>query len=121
MADLAVSNTFSAGTTIVAADMNTNFTEVVSWATGTPTLSASGNATTVSGTLSVSELVTANQGVFVPNDYYVVWEGATADAYETFLRATDPTADRTIWLPNVSGTLATADDANGVIGHSVFN
>ena len=35
----------------------------------------------------------------------VIFEGATDDAYETTLVVTDPTADRTITIPNVSGTL----------------
>ena len=35
----------------------------------------------------------------------LVLEGATADANETTLGVVDPTADRTINLPNVSGTL----------------
>ena len=34
-----------------------------------------------------------------------VFEGATDDAHETTLTTIDPTADRTISLPNVSGTL----------------
>lgn len=36
----------------------------------------------------------------------VVFEGATADAFETTLSVTDPTADRTITLPNATGTVA---------------
>jgi len=36
----------------------------------------------------------------------VQFEGATADGYETVLLATDPTADRTITLPDASGTVA---------------
>jgi len=35
----------------------------------------------------------------------ITFEGATDDAHETTLAVTDPTADRTISLPNVSGTL----------------
>jgi hypothetical protein len=35
----------------------------------------------------------------------VIFEGATADAYETTLSTVDATADRTINLPNQSGTL----------------
>ena len=35
----------------------------------------------------------------------VIFEGSTADANETTLAVVDPTADRTINLPNVSGTL----------------
>ncbi len=37
----------------------------------------------------------------------VTFEGATADAYETTLTVTDPTADRTITLPNETGTVLT--------------
>jgi hypothetical protein len=36
----------------------------------------------------------------------VIFEGATADAFETTLTVVDPTADRTITLPNSSGTVA---------------
>ena len=39
----------------------------------------------------------------------IVFEGATDDAHETTLQVTDPTADRTITLPNLSGTIATID------------
>ena len=35
----------------------------------------------------------------------IIFEGATADAYETTLGVVDPTADITINLPNVAGTL----------------
>ena len=35
----------------------------------------------------------------------ITFEGATADAYETTLTVTDPTADRTITLPNATGTV----------------
>ena len=36
----------------------------------------------------------------------IVFEGATDDAYETTLVVTDPTADRTITLPNLTGTVS---------------
>jgi collagen type VII alpha len=39
----------------------------------------------------------------------VVFEGATADGFETTLSVTDPTADRTITLPDASGTVALTD------------
>ena len=35
----------------------------------------------------------------------MIFEGATDDAYETTISVTDPTADRTITLPNASGTI----------------
>jgi len=42
------------------------------------------------------------------NDADLVFEGATANAYETTLTVTDPTADRTITLPNETGTVLTS-------------
>ena len=39
----------------------------------------------------------------------IAFEGATDDAYETILRVTDPTADRTITFPDASGTFILAD------------
>tara|TARA_R100000700_G_scaffold13430_2_gene19049 strand:- start:1107 stop:3593 length:2487 start_codon:yes stop_codon:yes gene_type:complete len=44
----------------------------------------------------------------------IVFEGATDDAYETTLTVTDPTADRTITLPNVTGTVITTGDTGSV-------
>ena len=43
----------------------------------------------------------------------IVFEGATADAHETTLTITDPTADRTITLQNASGTVAFTSDITG--------
>jgi len=40
----------------------------------------------------------------------ISFEGDTDNAYETTLTVTDPTADRTITLPNVSGTVVTTGD-----------
>jgi len=36
----------------------------------------------------------------------IIFEGATADTFETTLTVTDPTADRTITLPDATGTIA---------------
>jgi hypothetical protein len=44
----------------------------------------------------------------------ITFEGATADAYETTLAVTDPTADRTITLPNATGTVVLADGSGNV-------
>ena len=40
------------------------------------------------------------------SDGSIVLEGATADAHETTLTVTDPTADRTITFPDATGTVA---------------
>ena len=44
----------------------------------------------------------------------IVYEGATTDNFETTLYVVDPTADRTILLPNVSGTVVTTGDTGTV-------
>lgn len=44
-------------------------------------------------------------------DASIVFEGATANAFETTLQVADPTADRTITLPDVAGTVAILDAA----------
>ena len=41
----------------------------------------------------------------------LVFEGNQGNAYETFLTVAEPTADRTITLPNQSGTVAMDGDA----------
>ena len=40
----------------------------------------------------------------------IIFEGSTADAFETTLVVVDPTADRTITLPNSTGTVALTSD-----------
>jgi len=47
-------------------------------------------------------------------DTSIVFEGATADSFETTLTATDPTADRTITLPDVSGTVVTTGNLSAI-------
>ena len=44
----------------------------------------------------------------------IVFEGATANEFETTLAVTDPTADRTITIPDVSGTVVTTGDTGTV-------
>lgn len=52
----------------------------------------------------------------------IIWEGSTQDDYETTLNVVDPTADRTISLPDASGTVALNDvattSANGLMSSS---
>jgi hypothetical protein len=42
------------------------------------------------------------------------FEGSTDDSFETFLAVVDPTADRTITFPNVTGTVVTTGDTGTV-------
>jgi hypothetical protein len=72
-------------------------------ATGTLTIN---NANTViTGNLTVNGTTTTVNSTTVEIQNAFVFEGATADAFETTLSTVDPTADRTILLPNASDTL----------------
>jgi cytoskeletal protein CcmA (bactofilin family) len=59
----------------------------------------------ISGNLTVAGTTTQVDTVTMNAANAVVFEGATADAHETTLTIVDPTGDRTINLPNVSGTI----------------
>lgn len=50
----------------------------------------------------------------------IIFEGATADSYETTLLATDPTQDRTITLPNATGTVVLKDSTD-TLTNKTFN
>ena len=63
---------------------------------------------TVAGTTTQVDTVTMNA------QNAVVFEGATANDFETTLTITDPTADRTATLPDATGTIAlTSSDITG--------
>jgi len=64
-----------------------------------------GDNLTVTGNLTVSGTQTVVDTVTMNAQNAVVFEGSTADENETTLTIIDPTADRTINLPNQSGTI----------------
>ena len=69
---------------------------------------------TITGNLTVSGTTTTVNSTTVEVQNAMVFEGATSDAYETTLTTVDPTADRTVRLPNASGTLV----LSGAVGVS---
>ena len=64
-----------------------------------------------SATYGVEWSAPAAVGVFGTS---IEFEGATADSFETTLQVVDPTADRTITLPDVTGTVVTSGDTGTV-------
>ena len=55
------------------------------------------------------------------NDSSIIFEGSSADDHETTLTVTDPTADRTITIPNITGTLITTGDTGTVTNTMLVN
>ena len=97
-----IDTTGSSNTITVAID------STVATLTGSQTLT---NKTLTSPTINTPTITNLTATNLILTDASIVFEGATADAHETTLTVTDPTADRTITLPNESGTLITSTGA----------
>jgi hypothetical protein len=76
--------------------------------TGTQTLT---NKTLTSPVLNSPTISNAIHTSLNLTDSSIVFEGATANSFETTLTVVDPTADRTITIPNETGTLITSASA----------
>jgi hypothetical protein len=94
-------------TTLAVTDPTADRTITFPDATGTVVLSDGSGNVTVSGDLTVSGTTTTINSTTINATTGIVFEGTTANDYETTLTVTDPTADRTITFPNVSGTVVT--------------
>jgi hypothetical protein len=68
-----------------------------------PTITATGQTPTI-------------HGIYLPSPHTIIFEGTTADEFETTLTAGEPTADRTITLPDGTGTLALAANVAALSG-----
>ena len=99
--------------------------------------SANGGTTTISsptvsipGNLVVTGTITTNNVEMIETSNGVIFEGTTANGFETTLYAIDPTADNVIALPNASGTVAltsnigdgtlTISNGDGITGSGTF-
>ncbi len=94
--------TLNGGTCAVAAGSMTDSSGAISF--GNENLTTTGTLT--SGNLTCGTITSTGASI--------VFEGATADAHETTITVTDPTADRTITVPNETGTLLTTGTSDTV-------
>ena len=70
------------------------------------------------GTIAFTTVQTTNTNTTTINileDGSLIFEGATDDGFETTLTVVDPTADRTLSLPNESGTLFTSETTSNAL------
>ncbi len=98
----ALTATFYAGSAIKSEDLNDNFTQNLYGVQEVTGRYMSNIGGTMTGDLTLAE------------DADIIFEGATDDAHETKLTVADPTADRTITLPNITGTVVTTGDTGTV-------
>ena len=115
----ATANAFE--TTLAVVDPTADRTITLPDATGTVVLADGSGNVTVSGDLTVSGTTTTINSTTINATTGVVFEGATANDFETTLTVTDPTADRTLTLQDATGTIALTADvvthANLTLAH----
>jgi hypothetical protein len=90
-------------------------------ASSSPTFSGTVGAEnmTLSGNLTVNGTTTTINSTAINVNNQVVFEGLTADGFETTLSPTDPTADRSIFLPDASGTIVLSSDTQTLTNKTI--
>jgi len=81
-------------------------------------LTVTGN-TTITGNLTVNGTTTTINSTTVDVVNSFRFEGSSADDYETNLTVVDPTADRTITLPNATGTVSLLDNTETLTNKTI--
>jgi len=81
-------------------------------------LTVTGN-TTITGNLTVNGTTTTINSTTVDVVNSFRFEGSTANDYETNLTVVDPTADRTITLPNATGTVSLLDNTETLTNKTI--
>ncbi|MBF0491609.1 MAG: hypothetical protein HQM15_02370 [Deltaproteobacteria bacterium] len=115
----AAATSVAADSVALGTDTTGNYVATIAAGTGV-TVSGSGSETAaVTVGLSYSDTLasntfTAGQAVFDSSDAQggVLFEGATVNSFQTLLTVAEPTADRTLTLPNESGTILSTAGIN---------
>jgi hypothetical protein len=98
-------------TTLSVTDPTADRAIILPDAAGTVVLANSSTGdVTISGDLTVSGTTTTINSTTINATTGIVFEGSTADGYETTISVVDPTADRAIQFPNAGGTVALLSD-----------
>ena len=115
--DSSTSATISLGETLKISGTSNEIETAISGDTitiGLPSNVTIGNNLTVTGDLTVNGTTTTVNSTTIEITNSFTFEGSTADGFETTLGVIDPTADRTINLPNVSGTVITSGNLSDI-------
>ena len=78
-----------------------------------------GNNLTVTGNLAVQGTTTTVNSTTIEVTNSFTFEGTTSDDFETTLTVIDPTADRTVSLPNASGTVVLQDSTDTLTNKTI--
>jgi hypothetical protein len=103
-------------TTLSVIDPTADRTITLPNASGTVVLADGSGNVTVSGDLTVSGTTTTINSTTINATTGIVFEGTTANAFETTITVEDATEDRTITFPDATGTVALIESVNTSLG-----
>jgi hypothetical protein len=131
--DLTVTNTaLLDGTLTIATGSITDSTGQISFSnenlittgtinTGGATVTSLSSTGAISGTTITGTSTITGANLVLTTDGTLTFEGSTPDDFETTLTVVNPTADRTITLPNITGTVVTTGDTGTVTSTMILN
>jgi len=108
------------GTTFGSLSQSGGELVIKSGSSSTTAITMAGANVTIAGNLTVSGTTTTVDSSTVNITTGFVFEGATSDSFETTLTASDPTADRTLTLPDVTGTLISTGNLSQITSVGVL-
>ena len=123
LVELATAAETQAGTDSVRAVTPSGLQSKISDSTSTASSTTIASSAAVKQAYDLAAAAVATSGtsiitgeLLISNTGSLVFEGSVDDSFETTLAVVNPTADRTITLPNITGTVVTTGDTNTVTG-----
>jgi hypothetical protein len=111
-ADYSVQQSWVTGETITATKLNADLVGLTNTVNSLDNDNISDSAGIVYSKLTLTDSI-LNADIHLTDT--LTYEGATADEFETNIKVTDPTADRDITFPNVTGTVITTGNLTDAI------
>jgi hypothetical protein len=127
LVELATNAETQAGTDTIRAVTPSGLQSKVSDSTSTTSSTTIASSTAVKAAFDLANAALPKSGGRVTGNLEIgptgslSFEGSTDDSFETFLEVVDPTADRTITFPNVTGTVVTTGDTGTVTSTMITN